>query len=112
MKIQPNEAFLIIQEQDVSSEWLPLGFSFSFEIKQIALEKALMVKWAKGFDCSGVIGEDVVRLLNEAIVRRGVAFREFFSNKLRVKMVVLGCKCCCTCYSERYSWYVDFMCME
>lgn len=55
------------------SERLPLGFSFSFEMQQLALEKALMVKWAKGFDCSGVIGEDVVQLLNDAIARRGVA---------------------------------------
>lgn len=65
------------QEHGVCSERLPLGFSFSFEMKQLALDKALMVKWAKGFDCSGVIGEDVVHLLNAAIVRRGVGFVDF-----------------------------------
>ncbi|KAG4079874.1 hypothetical protein HA402_015005 [Bradysia odoriphaga] len=60
-----------VKEQNISSERLPLGFSFSFEIKQLALEKALMVKWAKGFHCSDVVGEDVVHLLNSAIARRG-----------------------------------------
>ncbi|XP_037045634.1 hexokinase type 2-like [Bradysia coprophila] len=60
-----------VKEQDITSERLPLGFSFSFEIKQLALEKALMVKWAKGFHCSDVVGEDVVHLLNSAIARRG-----------------------------------------
>lgn len=46
-------------------------------MKQIALDNALMVKWAKGFDCSGVVGEDVVQLLNDAIMRRGVGFGDF-----------------------------------
>lgn len=49
-------------------------------MKQIALERALMVKWAKGFDCSGVVGEDVVQLLNDAIIRRGVGLNSFDEN--------------------------------
>ncbi|KAJ6641967.1 Hexokinase type 2 [Pseudolycoriella hygida] len=60
-----------VKDQGVSSDRLSLGFSFSFEMKQIALEKAILVKWAKGFHCTGVIGEDVVQLFNDAIVRRG-----------------------------------------
>ncbi len=52
-------------------------------MKQITLDKALMVKWAKGFHCSDVIGEDVVHLLNAAIVRRGVGVHfDFISLKL------------------------------
>lgn len=68
---------ILFQEQGICSERLSLGFSFSFEMKQLALEKAVMVKWAKGFDCSDVLGEDVVELLNDAIVRRGVRLNLF-----------------------------------
>lgn len=90
-----------IQELGICSERLSLGFSFSFEMKQLTLEKALMVKWAKGFDCSDVIGEDVVRLLNDAIVRRGVGF-EFRLIKMKFnnfKTLFLGHQRCCTCRS-------------
>ena len=30
-----------------------------------------MTNWTKGFKCSGVEGEDVVQLLNEALKRHG-----------------------------------------
>lgn len=66
-----------IQEQNIDKERIPLGFTFSYELKQLALAKALLVKWAKGFDCSGVVDEDVVQLLNEAIDRRGVGSISF-----------------------------------
>lgn len=46
-------------------------------MKQLALDKAVMIKWAKGFNCSDVVGEDVVQLLNDAIVRRGVGLNSF-----------------------------------
>ncbi len=38
---------------------------------QEGLAKATLVKWTKGFSCSGVEGEDVCQLLREAIARRG-----------------------------------------
>lgn len=49
---------------------LPLGFTFSFPCKQEGLNIGRLVTWTKGFKCSGVEGEDVVRLLHEAIDRR------------------------------------------
>jgi hexokinase len=52
-------------------EVLPLGFTFSFPLRQEGLTKARLVTWTKGFKCAGVEGEDVVRLLQEAICRRG-----------------------------------------
>jgi hexokinase len=51
---------------------IPLGFTFSFPCKQIGLNHAVLAQWTKGFKCEGVEGEDVVRLLHEAIKRRGV----------------------------------------
>jgi hexokinase len=37
---------------------------------QEGLARASLVKWTKGFCCSGVEGEDVCQLLRDAIVRR------------------------------------------
>ena len=49
---------------------IPLGFTFSFPCKQEGLDKARLVTWTKGFKCEGVEGEDIVRLLHEAAIRR------------------------------------------
>ena len=38
----------------------------------MGLNHAILTQWTKGFKCEGVEGEDVVRLLHEAIKRRGV----------------------------------------
>ena len=56
---------------------VPLGFTFSFPCTQKGLASATLVTWTKGFDCDGVVGEDVVKLLQDAINRRGVSI--FFS---------------------------------
>jgi hexokinase len=45
----------------------PLGFTFSFPCKQEGLASARLTAWTKGFSCSGVVNEDVVKLLQEAI---------------------------------------------
>ncbi|KAJ8385409.1 hypothetical protein AAFF_G00189350 [Aldrovandia affinis] len=57
---------------------LPLGFTFSFPCEQIDIDKCILIRWTKGFNCSGVEGEDVVKLcpvchsvLPMAIHRRG-----------------------------------------
>uniref|UniRef100_A0A914GS52 Phosphotransferase n=1 Tax=Globodera rostochiensis TaxID=31243 RepID=A0A914GS52_GLORO len=51
---------------------LPLGFTFSFPCEQHGLTSATLASWTKGFNASGVVGEDVVQLLREACIRRGV----------------------------------------
>ncbi len=48
----------------------PLGFTFSFPCAQHGLASASLVKWTKGFDCSDVVGKDVVKLLQNAIDKR------------------------------------------
>lgn len=62
------------QEHDVYQEKLPLGFTFSFPLRQLGLTKGILSRWTKGFNCEGVEGEDVVLLLKEAIARRGVSW--------------------------------------
>uniref|UniRef100_A0A3Q3FE66 hexokinase n=1 Tax=Labrus bergylta TaxID=56723 RepID=A0A3Q3FE66_9LABR len=57
--------------QDLKGQTLPLGFTFSFPCEQKEIDKVILIRWTKGFNCSGVEGEDVVKLLKEAIHRRG-----------------------------------------
>lgn len=59
-----------IVDQQISADYLPLGFTFSFPLKQRSLTKGILVKWTKGFNCDGVVNENVVDLLKEAIKRR------------------------------------------
>ncbi|XP_014663810.1 PREDICTED: hexokinase-2-like [Priapulus caudatus] len=61
---------MFIREHKLENETLPLGFTFSFPCRQEGLTAARLVKWTKGFRCSGVEGEDVVRLLREAVARK------------------------------------------
>uniref|UniRef100_A0A336LRV3 Phosphotransferase n=2 Tax=Culicoides sonorensis TaxID=179676 RepID=A0A336LRV3_CULSO len=60
-----------MKEHQVYNERLPLGFTFSFPLVQLGLTKGLLVRWTKGFNCEGVVNEDVVQLLKDAIARRG-----------------------------------------
>lgn len=64
---------LFVKDLNLQNEVLPLGFTFSFPLSQYGLTKGHLVRWTKGFNCSGVIGEDVVALLEEAISKRSVS---------------------------------------
>ncbi|XP_054481413.1 hexokinase-4-like [Anoplopoma fimbria] len=57
--------------QNLKGQTLPLGFTFSFPCEQKEIDKSILIRWTKGFNCSGVEGKDVVKLLKEAIHRRG-----------------------------------------
>lgn len=59
------------KENGVERDNLPLGFTFSFPVQQLALDKGILVTWTKGFKCDGVVGKNVVELLQDAINRRG-----------------------------------------
>lgn len=50
---------------------LPLGFTFSFPMIQSGLNVGVLVAWTKSFNATGVIGQDAVGMLNEAIKRKG-----------------------------------------
>ncbi|XP_053598559.1 hexokinase type 2 isoform X1 [Microplitis demolitor] len=61
---------LFVKDLKLEKEVLPLGFTFSFPCTQHGLTKGILVRWTKGFNCSGVVGEDVVALLEAAIAKR------------------------------------------
>lgn len=73
-----------MKDHDLMDKELPLGFTFSFPCRQVGLDRAILTNWTKGFKCEGVEGNDIVKLLHEAIVRRGVRIRQktnlFFKN--------------------------------
>lgn len=49
---------------------IALGFTFSFPLQQQGLAEAHLVTWTKSFNCAGVVGFDVVRLLKAALKRK------------------------------------------
>ncbi|KAH6947290.1 hypothetical protein HPB50_018198 [Hyalomma asiaticum] len=59
-----------VGENGLTGTRLPLGFCFSFPIVHKALDAAVLTEWVVSYDCSGVVGEDVGRMLEEAIRRR------------------------------------------
>ncbi|XP_064595368.1 LOW QUALITY PROTEIN: hexokinase-1-like [Liolophura sinensis] len=60
-----------LEEEKIKDKRLPLGFTFSFPMKQAGLRSGVLVTWTKSFRCPNGIGEDVVTFLENAIKRRG-----------------------------------------
>lgn len=54
---------------------LPLGFTFSFPVEQTALDRGTLLTWTKGFSARNTIGNDVVRLLQDAFERKHMHVR-------------------------------------
>eukprot|EP00096_Caligus_rogercresseyi_P003080 TRINITY_DN1563_c0_g1_i1.p1 TRINITY_DN1563_c0_g1~~TRINITY_DN1563_c0_g1_i1.p1 ORF type:complete len:460 (+),score=120.86 TRINITY_DN1563_c0_g1_i1:226-1605(+) len=48
-------------------ENIPLGFSFSFPMRQNALDSGILVTWTSRFNCSESVGRDAVSLLRDAL---------------------------------------------
>ncbi|KAF1743254.1 hypothetical protein MXB_1830, partial [Myxobolus squamalis] len=53
-----------------------LGFTFSFPVNQLALNRGSLIRWTKGYSATGVEGEDVVKLLKEACKRKQILIQE------------------------------------
>lgn len=94
-----------------STSSLPLGFTFSFPMSQSTLDSGILVRWTKGFNCDGVVNQDVVKLLNDSIKRIpeldikicailndtvGTLMSCAWMNpKARIGLIVgTGCNCC------------------
>ncbi|XP_063784002.1 hexokinase-3 isoform X2 [Pseudophryne corroboree] len=58
------------KENGLKGKRLPLGFTFSFPCQQTSLDKGILISWTKGFSASGCVGEDVIKLLREAAIRK------------------------------------------
>lgn len=64
------KSFIKAEKMDSRAN-IDLGFTFSFPMEQRGPASGKLLHWTKGFNVKGVIGEDVVRLLKEAMARRG-----------------------------------------
>jgi len=51
---------------------LKLGFTFSFPVDQVALNKGYLMRWTKGFDIQDAVGKDVCGLLQQEIDELGL----------------------------------------
>lgn len=51
---------------------IPMGFTFSFPMKQHSLHSAELVTWTKSFNCPSVVGCDVVQLLQSSLQKHGM----------------------------------------
>ncbi len=60
-------------ESHVGSGAYPMGFTFSFPIRQERIDRGELIHWNKGWSVDGVVGRDVVELLNKAMAREGLA---------------------------------------
>lgn len=52
-----------------------IGFTFSFPVKQTAVNCGTLLQWTKGFKVNDAVGQDVVAALQGAIERRGHKMR-------------------------------------
>ncbi|KAL6878084.1 hypothetical protein HDV57DRAFT_510135 [Trichoderma longibrachiatum] len=49
-----------------------LGFTFSFPVQQLGINKGKLIRWTKGFDIPDAVGKDVCKLLQDEIDRLGL----------------------------------------
>ena len=56
-----------------SKAFRKLGFTFSFPCKQVSIKEGYLLHWTKGFSASGVEGQDIGRLLQEALKRKNMS---------------------------------------
>jgi hexokinase len=69
-----------------------LGLTFSFPVEQTALGSGKILTWTKGFSAKNAIGNDVVKLLQDAFDRK----------HMRVKCVALVNDVCILVRSALY----------
>ena len=51
------------QHRPVEDDFFDLGFTFSFPVNQIGINKGNLMRWTKGYDIEDAIGQDVCHLL-------------------------------------------------
>ena len=70
------EALCEFEKEHMITEKLPLSFTFSFPVRQTGLTSGTLIRWTKDFTASGAEGQDVTKLLEAALRRKGVSLQE------------------------------------
>lgn len=68
---QSIKKFIVGNEMSLD-EKINLGFTFSFPMNQTGIASGVLINWTKEFSATGVVGENVVKLLAEAFERNGL----------------------------------------
>ena len=66
------QQFIDYHHEDGKLGTVPMGFTFSYPCTQDYVDHGVLQRWTKGFDISGVEGEDVVPLFEAALKKRGL----------------------------------------
>lgn len=56
-------------------ETYSLGFTFSFPVKQLSISSGLLMEWTKGFSASGVVGKDIVKIIEASFQKKGLKIK-------------------------------------
>ena len=56
-----------LKEEYKNEEIFHLGFTFSFPVNQIGINKGTLARWTKGFDIEDAVGKDICELLQTEI---------------------------------------------
>ncbi|KAL4757948.1 glucokinase glkA [Aspergillus foveolatus] len=72
LRIHHNEHFEAHLKRKIAGtareeDLFDLGFTFSFPVRQLGINKGTLIRWTKGFDIPDAVGQDVCALLQEAI---------------------------------------------
>ncbi|KAL2795979.1 hexokinase-domain-containing protein [Aspergillus keveii] len=70
LRIHHNEHFEAHLKRKVAAkeeDLFDLGFTFSFPVRQLGINKGTLIRWTKGFDIPDAVGQDVCALLQTAI---------------------------------------------
>ena len=59
--------------KDTTTPQLNLGFTFSFPVEQQSIDSGILLHWTKGFATKGCVGEEIVQLLQQELVARGIS---------------------------------------
>jgi len=76
---------------------LELGFTFSFPVKQTAIDSGTLITWTKGFSCPHMVGKDPAAFLQDAFHRKNIPVRVGNVSGWQVVLVTgpFHCVCCC-----------------
>lgn len=70
LRIHHNEHFEAHLKRKVAAkeeDLFDLGFTFSFPVRQLGINKGTLIRWTKGFNIPDAVGQDVCALLQDAI---------------------------------------------
>jgi hexokinase len=67
LKTHHNDKFEVHLRRPSLQQYLDLGFTFSFPVNQLGINKGNLIRWTKGFDIEEAVGQDVCALLQKEI---------------------------------------------